>query len=314
MIRGKMKRISTPLPGLLLLALLLLASRPAGAQAPASIYVLSIGSAHYDTDFSHFEAGFDGWPKLPAAATSARQMVKLLRSRQAVYVDTLISRKSTLVTRKAILAAVKRLSARARQDKNPNKLLVFYFAGHGVSEGFGWNLFLMPGDFHAKIKGRTAAAMAEVSVYAGEVYDELEKAKLPFMMLLDCCYEGRDEQGTLKVLAHQQAFQPITEVAQAAMGAVRMLNQFVEPNPVVFSAKPGNLAPTVPLPGGKPNVEVGPVCRRALLAQAQLGNAPLTLERLLTALTNPALDPAEKSVALTHWDREACPFQNYRLK
>ncbi|MBO0360707.1 caspase family protein [Hymenobacter sp. BT186] len=297
-----------------LLILLGLSNWQVSAQPGASLYVLSIGSADYETNFTQYEAGFAGWPQLPAAATSARQMVKLLGSSRVAYLDSLISRPNSLVTRAAVLTAVRKLSTRALREHRPNPLLIFYFAGHGVSEGFGWNLFMMPGNFTATITGRNAVSMGELAVYAGDVYDALAETKLPFVMLLDCCYEGQDEKATLRALANQQTFQQVAALAQASMAIVRKMNEFAEPNPVVFSAVPGQLAEAVPLPGGKPGKRVGPVCRRAMLASAQAAEQPLTLDRLLLALTSPVLDTAPKSVAISNWDRAACSFKNYRLR
>jgi len=52
----------------------------------------------------------------------------------------------------------------------------------------------------------------------------------------------------------------------AAFAPVRFLNEFHQPNPVVYSTAPGTVVLTAPDPLNPLGYEIGPLARRALLA------------------------------------------------
>jgi hypothetical protein len=60
-------------------------------------------------------------------------------------------------------------------------LFLFYFAGHGISEGVGWNLFMVPGTFlySGDLADRDIESIAALSMIAlsdvvrSEVFDGL---------------------------------------------------------------------------------------------------------------------------------------------
>ncbi|MGY2134471.1 caspase family protein [Hymenobacter sp. HD11105] len=283
------------------------------AQKPFTVYSLCVGSADYLEDFTRFEDGFAGFSSVPSAAVSARMMHRQLRTIHASYSDTLISTPAKLITRQAVIAACTKLIQRAKTERKPNPLLVFYFAGHGVSEGLGWNLFLMPGDFCYKINS-DLPKLSDQALYAGDLYDALEAAKLPFVLLLDCCYEGKQQDISTKEFEYQQSLLQMAELAKSSMAIVRKMNEFEEVNPVVFSTTPGRLTETVPLPGNS-RLKVGPLCRRSMLAWQKLGptTTSVSLAEYISWLTKEDVDKNNNSHPLTNWDKESCGFRADKL-
>ncbi|SHI85451.1 hypothetical protein SAMN02745146_1705 [Hymenobacter daecheongensis DSM 21074] len=299
----------------LLISLLLLAAPCAlRAQSTFTVYSLCVGSADYLQDFTRFERGFAGFASVPSAAVSARVMHRQLHAYNPGYGDTLISQPAQLISRQQVIASVAKLIRRVKAEKKPNPLLVFYFAGHGLSEGLGWNLFLVPGDFRYKI-GSDLLKLSDQTLYAGDVYDAFAAADLPFLLLLDCCYEGKGQNINTNEYAYQQSLLQVAELAKNSIAIVRKLNEFEEPNPVFFSTTPGKRIETVPLPGLAQR-KVGPLCCRSLLAFRKLrttGRA-FSLEAYLTLLHQTTFDMGGSAQSVTNWDQGACTFTQTRLR
>lgn len=280
-----------------------------GAQKKFDVYALSVGSAHYSQEFTKFETGFNGFSPLPSATTSARQMQRLFNTFGAAYSDTLLSTPTRFVTQLTVESAINRLIVRVKKDRKPNPLIVFYFCGHGISEGFGWNLFLIPGNFRSRIAGKNAADLSDITIYAGTILDRLESAKLPVLAMLDCCYEGKDEIVRTQDFAYQQSLYKVAELAKDVQGIVRKLNEFAIENPVVFSTTPGQLAKTVNVDINGSRLTVGPLCRRALLTTQSK-----TLDSFVNHLISPTLAARPDDQALTNWDRDACAFKENNIR
>jgi hypothetical protein len=278
------------------------------AQQRFDLYYLSVGSAHYLEDFTRFEEGFAGFEMEPSANRSAQLMGQLFDSFGGRG-QKLLSTSTSYITRQKVLAAIQKMIRTAQQEKKKNPLLIFYFCGHGLSEGFGWNMFMMPGDFRYNPARLDAVQLAEKSLYAGDVYDALEKAKIPFMMLLDCCYEGDEEKVRVQDFAYQESLRQVAQLSKDAMGIVRNMNEYHEPNPVVFSTPPGTLAEVVPHPTEGVGKSIGPLCRRTLVSLQR--KATPTLAEYVTLLRAPALD-GKTGAAVCHWT--GSKFGAYLLK
>lgn len=61
------------------------------------------------------------------------------------------------------------------------------FASHGISEGVAWNHFSVPGNFvyGTPLDELDVQAMAAHTLYAGDLADELDKLKIPYILLPD---------------------------------------------------------------------------------------------------------------------------------
>jgi len=171
-----------------------------------------------------------------------------------------------------------------------------------VSEGLTWNHFSLPGDF--AWRGDLSSVLsnyeqlpevANHTIFAASLVAWLKDRKVPFLVLLDTCYDGKpdafywkrviplddktdcssDISGVCAALGRQlgpvrKLDDQATEMAKSfneMANDFRGANRFESAYPVLFSAKPGSVVPTVahpfdPDPKGTP---VAPLARRAML-------------------------------------------------
>ncbi len=279
---------------LILLAVTVLYPLPAFAAGAFDLHVLAIGSEHYaepaDETYSRFA-------DLPGIGEGARAVAETFRAGGAKRVGLLTSGAGRLVSRVDVLDAVDQAIVEARKSGAP--FLIVYFAGHGISEGFAWGHFSVPGTL--VYQGELAALarggqLERHALYAGEFVDRLAKGGIPYMLILDNCREGsrRSIEGVGQTLGKQGE-----DLFGTVQSALSRLNMFEGPNPVLFSTTPGTMVPTAANPDNQFD-SIGPLGRRILLAvrKAKKG-AKISLGSFVAALTNPRLD-AETGPAVTH--------------
>jgi hypothetical protein len=175
-------------------------------------------------------------------------------------------------------------------DKAPRPLFVFYFAGHGISEGIAWNHFSVPGNFayRGDASKLDIEGLSKNTLYSGELVDELQKLRVPFLALLDNCYEGEERTFESSVLSGP-AIRNLSDVG----GVLRVMNEFRDTYPVLFSTSPGTTVATVenPLePEGATNI--GPLSRRFSLSVTRRleREKSVALNALLEDMTSAGLD------------------------
>jgi|SRR5579862_3193796 len=271
---------------------LCLAQRPEVYQ----VYFVSVGSSWYVTPTGRDVHGFS---RIPGANTSAKVISGLLVSGGAQYGIELTSEETNLVTVSDIYKAVRDVANRMNADKAPRPLFVFYFAGHGLSEGIAWNHFSVPGNFayRGDASRLDIEGLSKNTLYSGELVDELQKLGVPFLVLLDNCYEGEERTFESSVLSGP-AIRNLSDVG----GVLRVMNEFRDTYPVLFSTTPGTAVTTVenPLePGGATNI--GPLSRRFSLSITRRleREKSVALNALLEDMTSVGLDSLTKP-AVTH--------------
>jgi len=278
----------------LVLLLFLIFTSSAYAQSKSSetfdLFYLAVGNSHYAT---HPEA--TGFKDLPGGNKSAITVAEFLDKAGAIAGITLVSEEKKFVTKNDVLRALNDLLRQIKLSKAQRPLLIFYFCGHGVSEGIGWSHFSIPGDFTIPLKGVNPGTMIESAVYASEISDLIEEQKIPAMLLLDACYEVEQAELPEAVLSHELA-QNSTDVFRT----MRYKNEFNGPTIAVFSTRPGSLVPMVQDPfDPKSKLKVGPLARRLSICFAAALNRkddPLPIGELLQTLGNRRFDPKTRSV------------------
>lgn len=125
------------------LVCLVFSEAPAGAaDSRYDVYFVAIGSDNYvqpsDAELFHFA------PLENAADRSALRVAELLQHGGARFGVSVVSNGSRYVDRADITGALDRVHAELIHARPAHPMLVFYFAGHGVSEGIAWNQFLIP--------------------------------------------------------------------------------------------------------------------------------------------------------------------------
>jgi hypothetical protein len=296
------------------------------AQEHFDVFFLAVGSASYAATDS---ADINGLPSIPGAVKSAKAFADLMKKGGSTFGVTLISDGNRLVTREDVYAALSHVGEAINKSHSPHPLLVFYFAGHGISEGHGWNLFALPGDFvyRGGNIARDLPALEHASVNAGMLVAHLTEMHVRFMVLLDTCYEGvptrwawtathlvadpskintdcsQDITGLCANLLLKMG--PIIRMelgmAQGIAGfnkmdePLRKANRFENTDPVLFSTEPGTTVSTAadPRDSDPRATAVAPLARRAMLVLdpvfGQRGS--LSLEDFLLRMKSPDLDP-----------------------
>jgi hypothetical protein len=280
-----------------MVALLLSMAWAVAGQQRLDVYFLAVGSEHY------VEApgrDVNSLPTIDGMIKSARAVAGVLDSGGSAFGIALVSGDRHFVSLRDIDAALDVLNRRIRSDRPARPLLVFYFAGHGVSEGVAWNHFSLPGNF--AFRGPLAAlsieGLAKATLHASDLVDRLEKGGVPFIVVLDTCYEGKPESFRSPVLTG-----PAVESLRGTAAVLRYMNEFHDTGPVLFSTNPGTTVAPVPDPRDpSPQVTgVAPLARRFLLIGERIHSTlkPLTLSQFLACMGSQDFDPMT-GPAVTH--------------
>jgi hypothetical protein len=255
---------------------------------PYQVYFVSVGSAWYVTPSGK---GVHGFSRIPGANKSAKVLSAALISGGAEYGILLTSADHQFVTVGDVYQAVKKVGNRIQTDRPQHPLFLFYFAGHGLSEGIAWNHFSIPGDFtyEGDAANLDIEGLSNSTLYAGALVDELESFHIPFVLLLDNCYDATEKSFESPVLSGTA-----TKNLKDVGGILRVLNEFRNTYPVLFSTTPGTSVLTVEDPSD-PNapVTIGPLARRFLLSVSSVldQRKAVALETFLEQMTSPSLDP-----------------------
>ena len=259
------------------------------------VYFLSIGVSEYAVAPHN---GAHSLTPIPGANTSARLVGQALQSGGARYGVVLVSHDGAFVALGDFRAALKGLKARIAHDGPSSPLLVVYFAGHGMAEGVAWNHFSIPGDFvyEGEPEALSIDDLADHTLYAASLADDLDALGIPYLLILDTCFEGRLAHFDSPVLT-AQASGSLASVAQV----LRFTNEFHQESPVLFSAPPGEQVETTPDPVNPQNGNIAPMARRLelLLRSAEGSGGSLTLGDIVHRLSAPDLDLLTKP-AVTH--------------
>ncbi len=280
------------------LAVLLLLSLSWQSHAETvPVYVLSIGSGDYaqSDDNDYFSFGSN-----EAAYLGARRVARTFSQNGARHVIQVLGRDGERVSRSDIFGSIDDIVDRARRDPSGNPLLVVYLSAHGLSDDFGYNLFVMPGDVVidktrldmtdpnlmriADIDGVETAAPS-----AREIFDALEQTGLEFLLLVDTCYETTTG---LDLTALRRVSRQMADLAGNVSDIIRFMSLPRDPHPMVFSAPPGSLAHPALDPLSARGDFIAPLARRIVLASQSLGSGgSLGLSQLVEHLVYESADP-----------------------
>ena len=252
-----------------------------------SLYFVAVGSSDYVEAAP--EAGARGVRNIAGANTGARELATRLTQGGALFGVVLTSTRDRFVRTGDVWAAVDAAAARMKADRRLNPLLVVYFAGHGISEGVGWNHFSLPGDFtyRGELARLDVEGLAKATLHAAAIAERLKAVGVPYLLILDTCYEGQ-EAGFESPVLSGPAIEGLRNVAEI----LRFMNQFRQEEPVVFSTVPGTVVSTVQNPANPNGVAVGPLARRAilLLEAAAQDRRDVSLDAFVRGLTSRTLD------------------------
>ena len=257
----------------------------AGWSANFDVYFLVVGNSSYASPGAPDQTGL---PDIFGANNGARALSERLRQGGARFGIILTSEDAHLVTLDDIRSALNRVADVEAGAHPANPLVVFYFAGHGMSDGVAWNLFALPGAFtyRGRPESLPVEQLADHSLHAAWLADYLNKLNVPYLAIWDTCYSGQARRFDAAVLT-RTASQNLGDVARA----LRTLNEFHQTSPVLFSTIPGTAIAVVPDPTD-PSRNIGPLARRAILAIDPViaGHREVSLDSFVRSLTSPELD------------------------
>ena len=234
-----------------------------GAQAPRQfdVYFVSIGSGWY---LSSAASGVQGFSRIDGANQSASMVADTLLRGGAAFGVKVTSDDHRVVTLDDIEKAIQQVESRIAAAKPRRPLFVFYFAGHGMSEGIAWSHFSIPGDFtyRGDATDLDLEGLSNSTLYAGALVDELGKLHIPFLVMLDTCYDGKEKRFESPALT-AVATRNLKDVA----GVLRAFNEFRDTYFVLFAASPGSSVATVENPlQPDSNISIAPLARRLILS------------------------------------------------
>jgi len=263
-----------------------IASINGNANQNFDIYYLAVGSSYYKNS---------GFSNLEGSNKSAKKVAYYLDRSGATSGIVLVSDEDKLVTKNDVLTALDNLLTKIKSSKPQNPLVVFYFCGHGISEGIGWNHFSIPGDFDVKLEDINIDTLIQSAIYASEISDTVKQENLPCLLLLDSCY-NLDKLHLSELVFSKQLANNLEDIFKQ----LRYINEFHDgPTMTVFSTPPGTKVGNVqdPIELDAP-LSVGPIARRLMLSfeRAFKLKRKLTITEFLQQMSDSAFDTATPTV------------------
>jgi hypothetical protein len=162
----------------------LLTLSPARAVGSFSVYFVAVGSSDYGQPADTVTHGLE---HIYGANKSAKAVSARLVGGGAKYGVLLTSADGHLVSASDVAHAISLVAEKITADRPPRPLLVFYFAGHGISEGVGWNLFLVPGTFlyAGDLADHDIESIAAATLPASKLVDQLNQTGVHYLAVLD---------------------------------------------------------------------------------------------------------------------------------
>lgn len=298
------------------LFILLLLAETLSAQTAYNIFYLSIGSGHYKRIFDETPGAYHGLDNMPAAINSALRMAALLDTMGAKKGRVLTSSPGKYLTRRQMLESTKQLIQSVKLSKVKDPLIVFYYCGHGFSNGKSEAHYIPPGDYIKNPRTLNESDL-DSTLAPLDVREMLDESKIHYIMLLDCCYEGeqhapdRLSPAVVKALGLEQ----MDELMGDTYKLLVAMNRMVGPDPVVFSTKAGNTVPVVRYRFADGEQWVGPLCRRShmVMNEKLAKEARVTVSDFTVMLLSSTLDD-KTSTSQSGWVLDTQNFNYIKSK
>jgi len=280
------------LPAYILTLLFFTTSKVFG-QNKYDLFYLSIGSSHYSNP---------ALGSLDAANTAAERMSQLFQKMGAKSGITLLSSKEKMLNRSRLFVALTEILERAKKSKSKNPFIIVYYAGHGFSSGRYKSHFLPPGNFSKNPKLMDQEEWFEYAIAPLEIEETIDSAKMDFMMLLDCCYDGKliDPEYADQFIIDNFGMEKVDELMKQTYNIFDAMNIMVGPDPVLFSCPPGQRVITTLYDFEDGKEETATLCRRSYITMEKLGNISVSVTDFVVMMTDENLDH-RTSPAFSGW-------------
>ena len=225
------------------------------------VFFVSVGSQHYAARQSGAVRSFKS---IHGVNRSAKRIANLLLRGGASFGVLVTSEQHSFVGLVDVDNALDRVIGAAKTSGAERPFLIFYFAGHGISEGIAWNLFGIPGNLQLasdELNSFCLEDLGDQALHVATIVERLTQSSFPYLIMIDTCYEGSAANFRSPVLS-AEASRNLADLA----AVLRFMNEFHQPEPVLFSTEPGTLVPTVSDPrNASGQLTVAPLARRATL-------------------------------------------------
>jgi hypothetical protein len=263
------------------------------------LHLLLISNGHYIYDRTASTGGISSMNKqmldFSGAFVSSMVVNSLFQKNIGITSSTLLrSDENRFITKGDIFNILDKVKEKISTPEK-GEYLVIYYVGHGFSEGIAWNYFLQPGNIEIpkQLNSFDIEALAEQLVYVGYFNDNLNDIGIPYLFLIDACYEGNAVDFNVPTLSSVAE-----KNLQDSVAILKFMNQFRGTNPVVFSTTPGDTVNTVKHPfNPKLRYNIGPIARRLVLAFQGLEHSnSVSIKDIVTVLKSSDLDSVTKPV------------------
>ena len=224
-----MKRVTS-----LLLMFFITSSAHSQNMESYDVYYVSIGNAHYIE--ANKEANEFGFYPVNGAIYSARFVAEYLEKGGSKYGILLESAKGKYITKSDILNAIDKVTDRMDFDSDNERLLVFYYCGHGLGEAITGRQYLVPGNtvFDSTSFEDHFLDLDELEkdlIYSVDLLQKLGEYSDQQLVLLDNCYEEPNEQKVLEHFTYR-----LGTMLNDFTTSLREIHQFRDPFSTVFYA------------------------------------------------------------------------------
>lgn len=268
------------------------------------LFYIIISNEHYSIEFEKFDEGFPGLDNLPEANISADLVKDVFVHWGASEGIVLKSTSQKFLHSKDLIGIVDLMLSKIKKANIKNAAIVFYYAGHGFSSKQLQALFLPNGDFTRKPGTLTMEDWDKFSTVALDLHSKLQSAKIPHLMLFDCCYSGKQDSLRRPSSWEKENFglETFDKLLGETNSILTKMFQMVGPDPVIFSTRAGESVTTVPFDNGKDTQYVAPLCRRIILIQRSLDSTIIqkNLKMWMSLMLDKNFDPVTSS-AVSYW-------------
>lgn len=264
------------------------------SQEKYSIHYISVGSGIYEP------LGKEAPHRLSdvaAANQSAQMMSELFDSIGAKNGISLISNKKKAIHKTDIMDAVRKTIIASKKDKNP--FIIFYFCGHGFTNGLLEAHFMATGEFQHDHKNLTYEEWIELSLPPLDIRELLDESEIPYLMLIDTCDSG-NKQTVETFTDYEVEFLGLdteNELIISTYAILTEMNRMTGPNPVVFSAKAGSVASILSYKfADEKTRKVGPICRKAHIVLNEKLDDTVSLTDFMVMMLDDNTDEATNTI------------------
>ncbi|MCU0444654.1 MAG: caspase family protein, partial [Microscillaceae bacterium] len=213
------------------------------------IFYLSIGSSHY------IQEGSYNYSTAVGANKSAKIMSNLFDELGAKKGITLTSSEDNLISKNNILDNVDKIIEDAKKSNSKNKLIIFYYCGHGMGLPMFEYLFLIPGNVDYKMGEVTTETFLSKVLMHLEVCYKLNQSGIRYIAIFDCCWESEiSSERMIEIfnfaidfnkMMNPKGYDMDSAKLEETYKFIRDINRVYGVDPVIFSCDFSKTAKTV---------------------------------------------------------------------